>query len=460
MTIPDWCPICKLSDPQYYWRRITTHLLYDCYCPRCGQFISALHILNNEDQPNPEPDFHLLSGIVRELNERGEKPPEVVSNTIQKLLSHPLIPKTYKEQAMKLLPIISKRTKAYGKSVSFDLKYDLSLAYARDAEEFRSLIGYLQEEGLVKTPGKIFFDVDTNSEKQEVTLTTKGYDYLERPEQNELNSLSVGNAALLKAITSLNKVYRSVNGEDCVKLTNANLTLLSELPDEIKSKDNLRIFIEDFYKLFYEGTGELKRLPSQSRERFIFIKHLRTYWVHDLEHGHDESSKSKHKTIGNLFKKFSGKSSPELFEKDDYPQMAKNIILELTFAIEEAKKLISLMPISIEEKQSSVLTKNKSQDIKKDSLKRTSVLYERFIKAFDFKRIRNEGLRFLFAVIATGVIMIPVIFLAFKIMFWLEPIIWTWSKPYRDQMNELMWQELTSDPEYKRLVRPSSTEHR
>src|SRR3989344_3178178 len=101
MTIPKWCPICKLVDSRYEWNRIPNYLVFECYCPRCGHFKSALHLLNNEDENERDEDSCILSGIVRELNERGEVP-EVFGNTIESLLNHALIPKDFKAQAMKL----------------------------------------------------------------------------------------------------------------------------------------------------------------------------------------------------------------------------------------------------------------------------------------------------------------------------------------------------------------------
>lgn len=77
--------------------------------------------------------------------------------------------------------------------------------------------------------------------------------------------------------------------------------------------------IDSLYMLLYEGSGEAKRITSLLEKEECTtlwnIKHIRTDFRHDIEHGDEKKYLQKSKSIGDAYKAICGKSKP-LKQKD------------------------------------------------------------------------------------------------------------------------------------------------
>ena len=108
-------------------------------------------------------------------------------------------------------------------------------------------------------------------------------------------------------MANLNKAYDSKNGEDLFKLTNQLIISMPKIGTSINSKEDYKFFIDALYKIFYEGSGGLKRVPIariNDNSIFIEIKHLRTDMFHDVEHGKIQDIKKKKQIISDIYYKY------------------------------------------------------------------------------------------------------------------------------------------------------------
>lgn len=95
--------------------------------------------------------MHLLSGLVREINEDGGEP-DILYKNLEQLLADSRIPndEDAEKKAEKLLKYLRRKSKHYGETVSIHLERDRSVAYAFNDNEFYALISLLNDAGLVE----------------------------------------------------------------------------------------------------------------------------------------------------------------------------------------------------------------------------------------------------------------------------------------------------------------------
>lgn len=129
------CPLCR---GQLVSERSQSLLTLSFNCPTCFSFIADLATANElyyrEDRAE-------LSGVVRDLNERGQGPVRFHRHTIDQFAS--LAPKRndVEEKAIRLLRHITRRSRFPGDTVKLSPQGDRSLCYARD---HREVLYYLQ----------------------------------------------------------------------------------------------------------------------------------------------------------------------------------------------------------------------------------------------------------------------------------------------------------------------------
>lgn len=149
---------------------------------------------------------------------------------------------------------------------------------------------------------------------------------------------------ILEELADINSIFKSQNQIDLFKSTNENLKGSVKISKPVDDTDNFKSLIDSLYKLIYEGSGSLARIPKEllAEESIYFdIKHLRTDFFHDIEHGKDKKIQNKQEIIVNIYKKYTGKNSLEELEIGDLIRFQKtvykNLITELDYLKTEIK---------------------------------------------------------------------------------------------------------------------------
>lgn len=112
------------------------------HCPRCGNFITDSEV-RQELYATKHPDHHLLSGAVRELNERGVVP---TISKLDDLLAQVRVPKDPIDQMDRVLLSLKRTLKHAGEAVEFT-EEDFPIAYAHEHNEFARIIRMMREAG-------------------------------------------------------------------------------------------------------------------------------------------------------------------------------------------------------------------------------------------------------------------------------------------------------------------------
>ena len=149
---------------------------------------------------------------------------------------------------------------------------------------------------------------------------------------------------LLEEITDINSIYKAINQEDLFKNTNENLKNSVKISKPVSDNEQFQKLIDSLYKLIYEGSGSLARVPKElllDESIYFDIKHLRTDFFHDVEHGKEKKIKNKQEVIVNIYKKYTGKNSLAELEIGDLIRfqktLYKNLLTELDYLKNEIK---------------------------------------------------------------------------------------------------------------------------
>lgn len=132
-------------------------------CPNCGKYsIDTTRMLPDEDR-------HLLAGYLFEVGNIDKKSdfPFIDSETIKKISSSSIFPKTMSDRLLKLLAYINRNTKQYGESVSIPKE----AAYAKNENELYMMLEDLDNHKLIST--KYATDVDLCA-----YITLDGFEYI------------------------------------------------------------------------------------------------------------------------------------------------------------------------------------------------------------------------------------------------------------------------------------------
>lgn len=142
---------------------------------------------------------------------------------------------------------------------------------------------------------------------------------------------------LVEQITNINSIYKPANQEDLFKNTNENLKGSIKISKPVGDKEGFKNLIDSLYKLFYEGSGSLSRVPHcllVNDSIYFDIKHLRTDFFHDIEHGKENKIKNKQKVITNIYSKYTGKKTIEELEVGDLIRFQKTLYKNLLTELE------------------------------------------------------------------------------------------------------------------------------
>lgn len=149
----------------------------------------------------------------------------------------------------------------------------------------------------------------------------------------------------IELVTSINKIYASKNKEDLFKITTEVLKCYSIIRTPQNSQTDFKNFIDSLYKILYEGSGSLKRIPDElivDNSVFFDIKHLRTNIFHDIEHGKESSIEKKKTIISNIYMKYAEKTSleeiDELMLANFQKKLLENVKRELLNLKDEISK--------------------------------------------------------------------------------------------------------------------------
>lgn len=120
-------------------------------CPRCGNYKVAEetvrysnHSISEISRKNglaQETIRHHLSCYIRERTELG--PPLRVITDLEALYQSVKIPTTMLEKAYKIISYLEKNSTSFEQEHYIDIHTDYPIAYAIDANELNSLLGYL-----------------------------------------------------------------------------------------------------------------------------------------------------------------------------------------------------------------------------------------------------------------------------------------------------------------------------
>ncbi len=144
-------------------------------------------------------------------------------------------------------------------------------------------------------------------------------------------------------ITQINKSYSVKNNEDLFKMTTEALKCVRIISTPVASKEDFSKFIDSIYKLIYEGSGSLKRIPDKfiEDESILFnIKHLRTEFRHDIEHGSESDIKKKKKMIASIFQKYIGANTFNEVDEAKLILFQKQVLENIKNLLDKIKKEI------------------------------------------------------------------------------------------------------------------------
>jgi hypothetical protein len=119
-------------------------------------------------------------------------------------------------------------------------------------------------------------------------------------------------------IHSVNRKYSAKHGEDLFKLTNESSSALQGLSHPCRSQHDYGELIDGLYFLVHEGSGSCNRLPLPRQDFAMDVKFLRTMIRHDLDHGSAAEIAKKKRRNASVFKKYSGKASPDECGPEDF----------------------------------------------------------------------------------------------------------------------------------------------
>lgn len=116
-----------------------------------------------------------------------------------------------------------------------------------------------------------------------------------------------------------------------------------ELGKPVNSKQDFENFIDALFKIIYEGSGSLARIPPQMIDPDsigLTIKHLRNEIRHDLEHGKETEVIKKKQRFSNIVEKYTGKTVYEALSQGDFYNFQCGLIQGVLSFLEKLKKYL------------------------------------------------------------------------------------------------------------------------
>jgi len=147
---------------------------------------------------------------------------------------------------------------------------------------------------------------------------------------------------ILELISECNEIYYSKKQEALFKTTSEFLKNIPQLSRPIENRIDMGIFIDAIYKMLYEGSGSLKRIEEfggKGEEHILLdVKHIRTDFRHDIEHGKPKELKRKKVLISKIYKNYAGESTLAKFQKADYANIQIALLKAVRLFLMNLKK--------------------------------------------------------------------------------------------------------------------------
>lgn len=140
---------------------------------------------------------------------------------------------------------------------------------------------------------------------------------------------------IIDSVSRINQLCEALGREPILKLTNMMLVQSCMLgKTSCTSKDELGIVIDALYCIFYENLERIKRFVGEDMVRggeefdCIFgVKHIRTEFRHDYEHGNEREIEKKTRKIISYYKRYCGLAAP--IKEKDYLILQRNLYIEI-----------------------------------------------------------------------------------------------------------------------------------
>lgn len=136
----------------------------------------------------------------------------------------------------------------------------------------------------------------------------------------------------LSLISEINKISKTNHGQEVFKLTDnfvESAVIISQITD---TKSKFKSFIDALYKIIYESTGNLKRIPKELLHDdavYFDIKHIRSDFYHDIEHGQASKIQKKQEIISNVYYKYLEKKSFTEIINEELPSFQLDLLNEI-----------------------------------------------------------------------------------------------------------------------------------
>jgi hypothetical protein len=149
------CPLCRWKDIQAW--SISRADVFRVECPRCGEYLITEECLIYKDvKAELDKVSFMLSGLSRETQETESEPFTITTKNFKELASQYPAPKADDPEAKaeKFIERLKQRSLYYGHMIELDYEKDLSLAYAKNSDEFRAIVKFVIDAGLITTMGQ------------------------------------------------------------------------------------------------------------------------------------------------------------------------------------------------------------------------------------------------------------------------------------------------------------------
>jgi nucleoside 2-deoxyribosyltransferase len=159
------CPICGTIYIEF--RSDPNRDIHHATCSNCGKYLvteEGAGVLAHDQGVRAK--RYLLSGVVRNASERGQKL-EITSYTIRDLIESAPVPKSPIEVVDRVLPLIAERTPEFGKAATLRAN-DYPLFYLRSPDELRGVTEAAFERGLTRS--------EPSGNDLAIWLTVKGWE--------------------------------------------------------------------------------------------------------------------------------------------------------------------------------------------------------------------------------------------------------------------------------------------
>ncbi len=150
---------------------------------------------------------------------------------------------------------------------------------------------------------------------------------------------------IISLIGDCNKISGSNPNQEIFKVTNTMIQEMAELGKAVNSKNDFENLIDALFKIVYEGSGNLSRIPEKLRSPDSIgftIKHLRNEIRHDLEHGDQKEVLNKRLRFSKILEHYTDKKLYESLAVEDFSRFQNQLFLELQRFMEALKRYLIL----------------------------------------------------------------------------------------------------------------------